>query len=109
MTIPLEAGWIYPLLKILKLRNGLKLKYNVIDWSSVVLRLKVISMTPIKYLKVESWVLLLRGAARLQWEDGSEVALQPGDHVLIAAGRRHRVAWTDPSGPTVWLAVHFAA
>ncbi len=55
------------------------------------------------------WVLLLRGAARLQWEDGSEVALQPGDHVLIAAGRRHRVAWTDPSGPTVWLAVHFAA
>ncbi len=55
------------------------------------------------------WVLLLRGAARLQWEDGSEVALQRGDHVLIAAGRRHRVAWTDPSGPTVWLAVHFAA
>ncbi len=55
------------------------------------------------------WVLLLQGAARLQWEDGSEAALQPGDHVLIAAGRRHRVAWTDPSGPTVWVAVHFAA
>lgn len=55
------------------------------------------------------WVLLVQGAARLQWEDGSEAALQPGDHVLIAAGRRHRVAWTDPSGPTVWLAVNFAA
>ncbi len=53
------------------------------------------------------WVLLVQGAARLQWEDGSEVTLQPGDHVLIAAGRRHRVTWTSLSERTLWLAVHF--
>lgn len=53
------------------------------------------------------WVLVLQGAARLQWEDGSLVALTAGDHVLIPAGRRHRVDWTDPASPTVWVAVHF--
>jgi cupin 2 domain-containing protein len=30
----------------------------------------------------------------------------PGDHVHIPAHRRHRVEWTDPAQPTVWLAVH---
>lgn len=53
------------------------------------------------------WVLVLQGAARLQWEDGSVVALQAGDHLLIPAGRRHRVDWSDPVQPTVWVAVHF--
>ena len=26
---------------------------------------------------------------------------------LIDAHRRHRVAWTTPDEPTIWLAVHF--
>jgi cupin 2 domain-containing protein len=34
--------------------------------------------------------------------------LSSGDHLLIAAGVRHKVAWTDPDQPTVWLAVHLA-
>ncbi|HEX6441751.1 MAG TPA: cupin domain-containing protein [Stellaceae bacterium] len=52
------------------------------------------------------WVLLLAGAARLRFEDepGSRL-LGPGDCVHIAAHRRHRVDWTDPDRPTVWLAV----
>jgi len=54
------------------------------------------------------WVLVLQGAARLQWEDGSFVSLGVGDHLLIPAGRRHRVAWTDTTTPTVWVAVHFS-
>jgi len=33
--------------------------------------------------------------------------LVPGDHVLIPAHARHRVTWTDPDEPTVWLALHF--
>lgn len=53
------------------------------------------------------WVLVLQGAARLQWDDGSLLALAAGDHVLIPAGRRHRVDWTEPAVPTVWVAVHF--
>ena len=31
--------------------------------------------------------------------------LGPGDWLEIAAHRRHRVEWTDPTTPTVWLAV----
>ena len=52
------------------------------------------------------WVLLLAGAARLRFEDEPEPrVLGIGDWVEIAAHRRHRVDWTDPARPTVWLAV----
>ena len=52
------------------------------------------------------FVLLLAGAARLRFADEDEDrALAPGDWVHIAAHRRHRVAWTDPEHPTIWLAV----
>lgn len=52
------------------------------------------------------WVALLAGAARLRFE-GEPAArrLGPGDCLEIAAHRRHRVEWTDPAQPTVWLAV----
>jgi cupin 2 domain-containing protein len=52
------------------------------------------------------WVLVLRGAARLRFEDGV-VEMQAGDFVNIPAHRRHRVEWTTPDEPTVWLAVHY--
>ena len=56
------------------------------------------------------WVLVLRGSAQLQFEGEAEaVELGPGDHVLIPAHCRHRVQWTDPRYPTVWLAVHFTS
>ncbi len=57
---------------------------------------------------VGEWVVLLSGAAELQFED--EIAarrMQPGDWVTIDAHRRHRVNWTDPAQPTVWLAIHY--
>ncbi|MBI4291896.1 MAG: cupin domain-containing protein [Betaproteobacteria bacterium] len=54
------------------------------------------------------WVLLLQGEARLAFEDGS-CLLRPGDFVDIAPRRRHRVEWTRPGVPTVWLAVHYGA
>ncbi len=54
------------------------------------------------------WVLLLRGAARLRFEgDQNALEMKPGDFVNIPAHRRHRVEWTTPDGPTVWLAVHY--
>ena len=54
------------------------------------------------------WVLLLAGAARLRFEDEPEARLLGrGDWVEIAAHRRHRVEWTDPARPTVWLAVFY--
>jgi cupin 2 domain-containing protein len=54
------------------------------------------------------WVTLLAGSAGVRFEDsGATVALRPGDHLLIAPHRRHRVDWTDPHQPTVWLALHY--
>lgn len=54
----------------------------------------------------DEWVAVLRGRARIAFDDGApEVALEPGDHLLIAARRRHRVAWTDPEQDTIWLAL----
>jgi cupin 2 domain-containing protein len=54
----------------------------------------------------DEFVLLLAGAARLGFADGTERALAPGDWAVIPAGCRHRVAWTDPAVETLWLAVH---
>ncbi len=55
----------------------------------------------------DEWVLLVKGRAGLRFADeAGDRLLSAGDHVLIPAHRRHRVAWTDPDGETVWLAVH---
>lgn len=55
----------------------------------------------------DEWVVLLKGSAALQFEgDSEEMALGPGDAVLIPAGVRHRVTRTDDKTETVWLAVH---
>lgn len=54
----------------------------------------------------DEFVLLLAGAARLGFADGGERALEPGDWAVLPSGCRHRVAWTDPSQETVWLAMH---
>ena len=52
------------------------------------------------------WVLVLKGAARIQFED-STVEMKPGDYLNILAHTKHRVAWTTPDEPTIWLAVHY--
>jgi cupin 2 domain-containing protein len=55
----------------------------------------------------DEFVVLLRGAAGLEFEDGARVELGPGDWLDIPAGQRHRVAWTAENEATVWLAVHY--
>ena len=57
--------------------------------------------------ETDEWVLLVKGSASLSFSDGREIALAPGDHLLIPRHVRHRVERTDPEGDTVWLAVHF--
>jgi cupin 2 domain-containing protein len=58
--------------------------------------------------ETDEWVVVLAGASRLRFEDEPEPRdLRPGDHVHIPARRRHRVEWTDPERPTIWLALHF--
>lgn len=57
----------------------------------------------------DEWVVLLSGSAGLQIEGEAEQRrLGPGDWLLLPAGCRHRVQWTDPEVASVWLAVHMA-
>jgi cupin 2 domain-containing protein len=55
----------------------------------------------------DEWVVVLRGRAILRFEGEAALELGPGDHVIIPAHRRHRVEWTTPDEPTIWLAMHY--
>jgi cupin 2 domain-containing protein len=52
------------------------------------------------------WVVLLKGAARLRFGD-EVIEMGPGGFVNIPAYRKHRVEWTTPDEPTIWLAVFY--
>lgn len=52
------------------------------------------------------WVIVLKGAAKLRFEDGM-IEMKPGDFVNIPAFKKHRVDWTTPDEPTVWLGVRY--
>ena len=53
------------------------------------------------------FVLLLKGAARLEFEDGRVVRMGVGDWLEILAHQKHKVVWTEPEGETVWVGVHY--
>jgi len=54
------------------------------------------------------FVVVLKGEAKLLLEgEDAPIHMRPGDHVTIPAHRRHRVEWTTPDEPTVWLVVFF--
>jgi cupin 2 domain-containing protein len=52
----------------------------------------------------DEWVLLVKGDAVLEIADQPPLTLKAGDHVLIPAHIRHRVANT--SADALWVAVH---
>jgi cupin 2 domain-containing protein len=57
------------------------------------------------------FVLVVRGSARLRFQDGVEesvIEMKAGDWLDIPARRQHRVEWTTPLEPTVWLAVFYS-
>jgi cupin 2 domain-containing protein len=51
------------------------------------------------------WVLLAKGDAELEFEDGKLIPLQAGDYVEIPVHQKHRV--TSCSQDAIWLALHF--
>lgn len=53
----------------------------------------------------DEWVVLIEGEGRLLFQDGSEITLLKGDHILIPKMKKHKVVYT--SSPAIWLAVHF--
>ena len=66
------------------------------------------SPTDFWYDQEESeFVLLVHGAARLQFED-EMVEMKPGDFTNIPAHRKHGVDWTTPDEKTIWLAVFYS-
>jgi cupin 2 domain-containing protein len=52
------------------------------------------------------WIILLKGAARLTVDDRT-IELRQGDYLNIPSHTKHRVEWTTPDEPTVWLAVFY--
>lgn len=54
--------------------------------------------------KLDEWVAVLRGNARIGYADGTEVALAEGDSLILPNGLRHRVSYS--SSPCIWLALH---
>lgn len=52
------------------------------------------------------WVVLLSGAAVVQFENETPISLGPGDILDIAPHRRHRVVSTSSNTPAIWLAIH---
>ena len=54
------------------------------------------------------WVILIKGYAELLFEgEEKKLSLKTGDYLFIGSRRKHKVVKTDPSGETIWLAVHF--
>lgn len=68
------------------------------------------------YDQVEhEFVLLLQGQARMRIQDEraeqsreSIIELISGDWLNIPAHQKHRVEWTTPDQPTIWLAVFYS-
>ena len=58
--------------------------------------------------ETNEFVVLLKGAASLEFKGGRLITLGPGDYLHVPAHQEHRVAWTDEDVETVWLAVHYA-
>jgi cupin 2 domain-containing protein len=54
------------------------------------------------------WVVVIEGRAVIQFEgEANTIELQRGSYLAIPAHARHRVVWTAPDQPTVWLAIHY--
>ncbi|ACA85241.1 cupin domain-containing protein [Shewanella woodyi] len=53
------------------------------------------------------WVMVLKGEAKLQFEDVEPIHLKVGDYIDIPAHCKHRVSWTSEETETLWLAIHY--
>lgn len=58
----------------------------------------------------DEWIVVISGAACVRTAGSDQdVDLGPGDWLLLPAGTRHRVEWTDPDRATMWLAIRATA
>lgn len=57
----------------------------------------------------DEWVAVLQGRAELEFESGTLLPLEPGDHCMIPAHEKHRVKSTCDQETTIWLAIFFSS
>jgi len=55
----------------------------------------------------DEWVMLVKGAAVISFENEDNVELEVGDYINIPAHKKHKVSYTSQDEKTIWLAVHF--
>ncbi|GEA52659.1 cupin [Vibrio inusitatus NBRC 102082] len=53
------------------------------------------------------WVIVLQGEGEIEFENEDTIRLGVGEYLNIPAHQKHRVAWTTPAEPTLWLAVFY--
>ncbi|MCW9012598.1 MAG: cupin domain-containing protein [Gammaproteobacteria bacterium] len=53
------------------------------------------------------WLIVLKGAATIAFENDADIHLTEGSYLNIPAHKKHKVSWTDPTTETIWLAVHY--
>ncbi len=53
------------------------------------------------------FVMLLKGSAVILFDNGEEILMKPGDHLIIPAHKKHRVEKTADDEKTFWLALHY--
>jgi cupin 2 domain-containing protein len=53
------------------------------------------------------WVMVLKGEAKITFEDNRTEHLVAGSYINIPASTRHKVTWTTPDSETIWLAIHY--
>lgn len=96
LLLDLPAEGVGEHLQTLLSRSGLRLERIVSDGQ--------VSPPGFWYEQPEDeWVVLLQGAATLEYADATKIDLTVGDALLIPAECRHRVAYT--AARTVWLAL----
>ncbi len=54
------------------------------------------------------FVIVLKGNAVLEFEDGTTQKMSEGDYQIIPAHKKHRVSYTDTNGKTLWLVVFYS-
>lgn len=55
----------------------------------------------------DEFVLLLKGFAKLMFEDGSIIELNEGDYVIIDKHKKHKVIYTSTETKTFWITCYY--
>jgi len=55
----------------------------------------------------DEFVLLLKGSAKLLFENNDIIELKEGDYIIIPKHFKHKVIYTDTENKTFWLTCYF--